>query len=81
MCMAATNTKCRNAKYLGNGDRTHVPDDKVSWTVEWPEYNPVDYTSPSVQAGPVWADPEIRYVLISVSRNMQVKDCDCVPYY
>jgi ADP-ribose pyrophosphatase len=23
-----------------------VPDEKVSWSVDWPEYNPVEYTYP-----------------------------------
>lgn len=37
-----------------------VPDDKVDWAVDWPEYDPVDYTSSSVLAMPSWADTEIR---------------------
>eukprot|EP00163_Fabomonas_tropica_P007048 TRINITY_DN1667_c0_g1_i5.p1 TRINITY_DN1667_c0_g1~~TRINITY_DN1667_c0_g1_i5.p1 ORF type:complete len:303 (-),score=52.27 TRINITY_DN1667_c0_g1_i5:348-1256(-) len=37
--------------------RAAVPDDKVAWSVAWPEYAPVDYTAPAVAAGPVWADP------------------------
>ena len=42
--------------------RFPVPDGKVPWSMSWPEYVPVEYTNPKVLAGPVWADPEIRYV-------------------
>lgn len=42
--------------------RTHVPDDKVSWSVQWPEYKPVEYTAPKLlprnsEKPPAWADP------------------------
>ena len=60
MAARQVNVKCRNAKYQGKVDRFPVPDDKVSWTVKWPEYKPVDYTAESVLKGPVWADPDIR---------------------
>ncbi|KAM9033166.1 ADP-ribose pyrophosphatase, mitochondrial-like isoform X1 [Sarcophilus harrisii] len=40
-------------------ERSHVPDDKVSWLVEWRDYKPVEYTAPSILAGPSWADPQI----------------------
>ncbi|WAR03096.1 NUDT9-like protein [Mya arenaria] len=33
-----------------------VPDDKVPWSVDFPEYDPIDYTSKSVASQPVWAD-------------------------
>ncbi|RNA15805.1 ADP-ribose mitochondrial-like [Brachionus plicatilis] len=37
--------------------RTHVPDDKVDWWVNWPQYQPVDYTSPRlIRDKPAWAD-------------------------
>jgi ADP-ribose pyrophosphatase len=55
---AIKNLKCRNREYQGNVARAPVPDDKVSWTVEWPDYKPVDYTSPHVLKGPLWADPD-----------------------
>lgn len=58
----AGNLKCRNQDYQGNVARAPVPDDKVSWAVSWPDYKPVDYTAPSVLRGPVWADPDFRYV-------------------
>ncbi|XP_068633753.1 ADP-ribose pyrophosphatase, mitochondrial [Battus philenor] len=38
--------------------RFPVPDEKVSWAVEYKEYNPVNYTSTSVHGKP-WADPDI----------------------
>lgn len=54
-----SHSKCRNSKY-DKIDRFSVPEDKVSWTVSWPEYKPKDYTAPSVAKGPVWADPDFR---------------------
>uniref|UniRef100_A0A4X1V147 ADP-ribose pyrophosphatase, mitochondrial n=1 Tax=Sus scrofa TaxID=9823 RepID=A0A4X1V147_PIG len=36
---------------------SQVPDEKVSWQVEWPEYQPVAYTSDSILTRPKWADP------------------------
>lgn len=57
---AAGNLKCRNAKYQGKVDRFPVPDEKLSWSVEWPDYKPVDYTAEAVLRGPVWADPDVR---------------------
>ena len=60
MATVALHTKARQAEYLGGVRRFPVPDDKVQWSVDWPEYHPVDYTAPSVLKGPVWADPDIR---------------------
>ena len=45
--------------------RFPVPDDKVDWAVDWPEYDPVDYTSSSVLAMPPWADTEIRLAVFA----------------
>lgn len=39
-----------------NVKRFPVPDDKVPWDVNWPEYRPVNHTSESVLKKPVWAD-------------------------
>ena len=52
--------KARQLEYQGGVQRFPVPDDKVSWSVDWPEYQPVDYTAPVVLKGPVWADPDFR---------------------
>ncbi|KAK6191631.1 hypothetical protein SNE40_003273 [Patella caerulea] len=54
--------KARCAIYPRTKDikRFVVPDSKVSWTVPFPEYKPVDFTSEGVKAGPVWADKDIR---------------------
>ncbi|KAK6737888.1 hypothetical protein RB195_020159 [Necator americanus] len=53
--------KCRvtDAPYLrSNGVyRFNVPDEKVPWAVEFPDYNPPDYTDPSTLSRK-WADPE-----------------------
>nr|XP_054764684.1 ADP-ribose pyrophosphatase, mitochondrial-like [Lytechinus pictus] len=52
--------KARQAVYPRSKlERFPVPDDKVSWDVEWPEYSPVRYTADKLKAGPVWADPDI----------------------
>ena len=53
-------TKARQLEYQGGVQRSPVPDDKVSWSADWPEYHPVDYTAPVVLRGPVWADPDFR---------------------
>ncbi|KAJ7389832.1 Transient receptor putative cation channel sub M member 2 [Desmophyllum pertusum] len=39
--------------------RFGVPDDKVPWEVEFPDYSPVDYTAPVVLKKPPWADPDL----------------------
>ena len=40
--------------------RSYVPDDKVSWSEDWPEYNPVSYTATKLlgEKKPSWADVE-----------------------
>ena len=44
--------------------RFAVPEDKVPWSVDFPEYSPIEYTSAGVLAQPVWADnPDPTYVL------------------
>ncbi|XP_034171459.1 ADP-ribose pyrophosphatase, mitochondrial [Osmia lignaria lignaria] len=51
--------KCRQGFYRSTTiKRFEVPENKVSWSVEYPEYKPVEYTAPSVKGKP-WADPEI----------------------
>jgi hypothetical protein len=53
--------KCRNAKYPNSDiQRFPVPDDKVPWRVDFPEYEPVKYTSNGVLKQPVWADPDFE---------------------
>ena len=56
----ASNGRCRNSKYLDGPERGIVPDDKVSWSVEFKDYKPANYTSPKVLSKPVWADPDIE---------------------
>ncbi|EZA58090.1 ADP-ribose pyrophosphatase, mitochondrial [Ooceraea biroi] len=52
--------KCRQGIYpSSNAKRFEVPDEKVSWTVEYPEYKPVACTAAVLQGKP-WADPEIN---------------------
>ncbi|XP_017876910.1 ADP-ribose pyrophosphatase, mitochondrial [Ceratina calcarata] len=51
--------KCRLGFYsTSNVKRFEVTEDKVPWDVEYPEYKPVEYTSPVLKGKP-WADPEI----------------------
>lgn len=49
--------KCRGGKYPGSEVQRHpVPEDKITWTVNFGEYAPKYYDSP-VLAGKPWADP------------------------
>lgn len=63
MTTPAVQNRCPHSKarcqiYPGSSEqRQSVPDDKVPWCVEFPEYNPPEYTAPVVKRGPVWADP------------------------
>ncbi|XP_075686988.1 ADP-ribose pyrophosphatase, mitochondrial isoform X1 [Rhinoderma darwinii] len=53
-----THIKALTSPYPGSKvERWPVPQEKVSWSVDWPEYRPVEYTAPSVLAQPPWADP------------------------
>lgn len=56
--------KCRGKTYPRDEavQRFQVPDEKVPWAVEFPEYKPTDYTSESVLKGPVWADLDHRKI-------------------
>ena len=58
--MAAVTTHRQPLEYLGGVRRFPVSEDKVPWSKEYPEYQPVDYTAPRVVAGPAWADPDVR---------------------
>ncbi len=64
-----SNQACRSCdpdnlvKYLTDPDeepvfRPYVPDNKMDWSYDWPEYEPVYYTHPTVKCRPFWADPE-----------------------
>ena len=57
-----THLKARCEVYPRTTDvrRFPVPDDKVLWDEKFPEYKPVDYTAPSVEKGPEWADHDYR---------------------
>lgn len=39
--------------------RPIVPENMVSWNVDFPGYEPIKYTSPIVLDGPSWADPNV----------------------
>lgn len=52
--------KCVRGLYpLSNIHRFEVTEDKIPWTVAYPEYNPIDYTALYIHDKP-WADPEIE---------------------
>ncbi|XP_023946245.1 ADP-ribose pyrophosphatase, mitochondrial isoform X2 [Bicyclus anynana] len=51
--------KCRSRLYpRSNVERFPVPDEKVPWFVEYKDYKPSTYNSPSIEGKP-WADNEI----------------------
>ncbi|XP_047216020.1 ADP-ribose pyrophosphatase, mitochondrial-like isoform X2 [Girardinichthys multiradiatus] len=57
---AAPHLKSRCPQYPKSTiERFPVPDDKVDWNQNWPQYDPVSYTAPVVLKKPFWADPEI----------------------
>ncbi|XP_053977834.1 ADP-ribose pyrophosphatase, mitochondrial [Hylaeus volcanicus] len=61
--------KCRQGIYpFSNVKRFEVPEDKVPWNVEYPEYEPVKYTAPVLKGKP-WADPEIEDVSFKPNWN------------
>lgn len=48
---------CRNSVYARTIQRFAVPDESVSWSVEFENYNPHFYEAPGIQGKP-WADPK-----------------------
>lgn len=62
--MAVVNN-CRLFDYQDGVKRFPVPEERVSWSVNWPDYQPVDHTHPAVLRGPVWADLDFRCVPIN----------------
>ena len=58
-CKRENHTKCRG-RYAGDVERFPVPDDKVGWSIDWPEYKPVDYTSPRVEIASPRTDVDYR---------------------
>uniref|UniRef100_A0A8C4QCX7 ADP-ribose pyrophosphatase, mitochondrial n=2 Tax=Eptatretus burgeri TaxID=7764 RepID=A0A8C4QCX7_EPTBU len=54
-----SHVKARGKLYPGTSiSRQPVPDDKVAWSVPFPEYCPPSYTTPVVLQMPAWADPD-----------------------
>jgi len=50
--------KARFEKPSEYPERELVPDDFVSWSIDFPGYNPPYYVSPTVLKQPSWAEPE-----------------------
>lgn len=71
--MAVVNN-CRLFDYQDGVKRFPVPEEKVPWSVHWPEYQPVDHTHPAVLKGPVWADLDFRYLLTLIKKNNDLGD-------
>ena len=58
--MTLFHQKCRQDFYpSSNVKRFTVPNEKIPWTVEYPEYKPVVYTAAALK-NKSWADPEIN---------------------
>lgn len=73
---AAPHVKSRCAQYPGSKlKRFPVPDDKVDWSHDWRQYNPVNHTDPSLTKKPVWADPDIGWATHTWFKLYLVKDC------
>ena len=65
----SVHTKARCPEYPRKAGlkRFPVPDEKVSWDIPFPEYNPVAFTTDTVLGGPYYADPDIWFVKIPIS--------------
>ncbi|KAJ8681276.1 hypothetical protein QAD02_017063 [Eretmocerus hayati] len=56
--MSFIHKKCRNSLYPSTDiQRFKVPDDKVAWSENFPEYTPIEYSSKFLTGKP-WADPD-----------------------
>ncbi|KJE90147.1 Gk5 protein [Capsaspora owczarzaki ATCC 30864] len=53
-------TKAREETYQGGVKRAAVSDSVVSWSADFPNYSPTDYTAPVVLSKPAWADVDVR---------------------
>ena len=73
--MAAVTTHRQPLEYLGGVRRFAVAEEKVSWSADYPEYQPADYTAPRVLAGPAWADPDIRSIIIIIIAKVLGAGC------
>ena len=54
-------TKCRE-RYASGVEHFPVPDEKVNWSIDWPEYKPLDYTTPCTQVNSSRIDSDYRYI-------------------
>lgn len=75
---AAPHTKSRCPQYPGSKvERFPVPDDKVDWSQNWLQYNPVSHTDPAVLKMPEWADPDIGWVIPDQSTYIVQNNLAC----
>lgn len=59
-CVRMLHQKCRQGFYpSSNVKRFAVPEEKVPWAIEYPEYKPVEYNAAALLGKP-WADPDIH---------------------
>ena len=57
-----THKKALGPEYLGTRLKKFTfKKELISWSVDFPNYEPVEYTSEAVLRKPVWADPDLRY--------------------
>ncbi|CAF1078645.1 unnamed protein product [Adineta ricciae] len=51
-------TRARKSPYVGTKNvlRTEVSNEKVPWSLHWPEYKAIEYTASKVLKNPPWAD-------------------------
>lgn len=76
--MPASHKVCRSSNeetsvpYDTKVSRVFVPDDKVAWSVDYPEYAPVEYTSEKVLSNPSWADPVNPWQIFNWNKLTQV---------
>lgn len=58
--IASFHQKCRQSLYpSSNINRFAVPEEKIPWSVDYPDYKPVAYSAAALKGKP-WADPEIN---------------------
>lgn len=57
--------------------RPYIPDVKMDWSVDWPEYEPIEYTHPTVRCKPAWADPPKTTYSLYLDRTVKIKLLNC----
>merc|ERR1719320_2174709 len=66
MSCSALHTNCREILYAKNVKREIVPDNKVPWTVEWPEYKPTIWQMKSLFGSSSSGEPTFEQLVTGV---------------